>query len=255
MLAVNLGGVCLCMKHELAVMVPRGRGTIVNTSSVAGLVGTPQSAPYTAAKHGVVGLTRTAALEHGRNDIRVNAIAPGFTRTPMVKELFENPSSEIEQLLALSPLGRVAEPSEIAEAALWPTSPASSSSPVTCSWSTAASPRNEPARDEPARSRAPHRQPRCPRQPRAGRTREAGRDRREVLTMLFDFGRPTDGIFQTAFVVEDLDAAIEQFSARLTVGPWTTMRAVGPEGAYYRGNRRRPQCASGSGSPDTCCTS
>ena len=125
-LAVNLGGVCLCMKHELAVMVPRGRGTIVNTSSVAGLVGTPQSAPYTAAKHGVVGLTRTAALEHGRNGIRVNAIAPGFTRTPMVKELFENPSSEIEQLLALSPLGRVAEPSEIAEAALWLTSPASS---------------------------------------------------------------------------------------------------------------------------------
>jgi NAD(P)-dependent dehydrogenase (short-subunit alcohol dehydrogenase family) len=125
-LAVNLGGVCLCMKHELAVMVPRGRGTIVNTSSVAGLVGTPQSAPYTAAKHGVVGLTRTAALEHGRNGIRVNAIAPGFTRTPMVKELFENPSSEIEQLLALSPLGRVAEPGEIAEAALWLTSPASS---------------------------------------------------------------------------------------------------------------------------------
>ena len=90
------------------------------------MVGTPQSAPYTAAKHGVVGLTRTAALEHGRNGIRVNAIAPGFTRTPMVKELFENPSIEIEELLALSPLGRVAEPSEIAEAALWLTSPASS---------------------------------------------------------------------------------------------------------------------------------
>jgi NAD(P)-dependent dehydrogenase (short-subunit alcohol dehydrogenase family) len=125
-LAVNLTGVCLCMKHELAVMVPRKRGTIVNTASVAGLVGTPQSAPYTAAKHGIVGLTRTAALEHGRRGIRVNAIAPGFTRTPMVKELFENPSSVIEQLLALSPLGRIAEPHEIAEAALWLTSPASS---------------------------------------------------------------------------------------------------------------------------------
>jgi A-factor type gamma-butyrolactone 1'-reductase (1S-forming) len=125
-LAVNLTGVCLCMKHELAVMVPRKRGTIVNTASVAGLVGTPQSAPYTAAKHGIVGLTRTAALEHGRRGIRVNAIAPGFTRTPMVKELFENPSGVIEQLLALSPLGRIAEPHEIAEAALWLTSPASS---------------------------------------------------------------------------------------------------------------------------------
>jgi NAD(P)-dependent dehydrogenase (short-subunit alcohol dehydrogenase family) len=125
-LAVNLTGVCLCMKHELAAMVPRKRGTIVNTASVAGLVGTPQSAAYTAAKHGIVGLTRTAALEHGRRGIRVNAIAPGFTRTPMVKKLFENPSSVIEQLLALSPLGRIAEPHEIAEAALWLTSPASS---------------------------------------------------------------------------------------------------------------------------------
>jgi A-factor type gamma-butyrolactone 1'-reductase (1S-forming) len=91
-LTVNLTGVCLCMKHELAVMVPRERGTIVNTSLVAGLVGTPQSAEYTAAKHGVVGLTRTAVLEHGRRGIRVNAVAPGFTRTPMVKNLFESPS-------------------------------------------------------------------------------------------------------------------------------------------------------------------
>jgi len=81
MIAVNLRGVWLCMKHELAVMVPRRRGTIVNTSSVAGLRGTPRSAAYTAAKHGVIGLTRTGAVEHGLHGIRVNAIAPGFTRS------------------------------------------------------------------------------------------------------------------------------------------------------------------------------
>ena len=137
MIAVDLRGVCLCMKHELAVMVPRGRGTIVNTSSVAGLVGTPQSAPYTAAKHGVVGLTRTAALEHGRNGIRVNAIAPGFTRSGDAAGLLEKlgPGAEqivaqmvaaVEQMAAAYPIGRMAEPREMAEAALWLTSPASS---------------------------------------------------------------------------------------------------------------------------------
>ena len=126
MIAINLRGVWLCMKHELAVMAPRGRGTIVNTASVAGLVGTSQAAAYTAAKHGVVGLTRAAAVEHGRNGIRVNAIAPGFTRTAMVEDLFEVPGFDIDSLVAAAPLGRVAEPEEMAEAALWLTSAASS---------------------------------------------------------------------------------------------------------------------------------
>lgn len=125
-ISTNLRGVWLCMKYELAAMVPLGRGTIVNTASVAGLVGTPQAAAYTAAKHGVVGLTRVGAVEHGRHGIRVNAIAPGFTRTAMVTPLFELPDFDIDSLLAALPLGRIAEPREMAEVALWLTSPASS---------------------------------------------------------------------------------------------------------------------------------
>ena len=126
LMAVNLRGVWLCMKHELATMVPLGRGTIVNAASVAGVVGTAGLSSYTAAKHGVVGLTRTAAVEHGCNGIRVNAVAPGFTRTPMVKDVLDDPSIDIEKLLATSPMARMAEPREIAEAVLWLTSPLSS---------------------------------------------------------------------------------------------------------------------------------
>ena len=136
-IAVDLRGVWLCMKHELAVMAPRGRGTIVNTSSVAGLTGTPRSAPYTAAKHGVIGLTRAGAVEHGRNGIRVNAIAPGFTRSGNAEDLLSKMGPDaapmvaqmvaaVEQMAAAYPLGRMAEPREMAEAALWLTSPASS---------------------------------------------------------------------------------------------------------------------------------
>jgi A-factor type gamma-butyrolactone 1'-reductase (1S-forming) len=107
-------------------MVPRKRGTIVNTASAAGLVGTARAAAYTAAKHGVIGLTRTGAVEHGPNGIRVNAIAPGLTRTGMVTPLFDIPEFNIEPVLAGLPLGRLAEPREMAEVALWLTSPASS---------------------------------------------------------------------------------------------------------------------------------
>jgi A-factor type gamma-butyrolactone 1'-reductase (1S-forming) len=137
MIAVNLRGVWLCMKHELAVMVPRRRGTIVNTSSVAGLTGTPRSAAYTASKHGVIGLTRTGAVEHGPRGIRVNAIAPGFTRSgttedllgkldPAAAQMAAQIVAAVEQMAAAYPLGRMAEPREMAEAALWLTSPASS---------------------------------------------------------------------------------------------------------------------------------
>ena len=125
-LAVNLGGVCLVHEARAGRDGPQRAGDDRQHVVRRGAGRYAAVGAYTAAKHGVVGLTRTAALEHGRNGIRVNAIAPGFTRTPMVKELFEEPGIEIEQLLALSPLGRVAEPSEIAEAALWLTSPASS---------------------------------------------------------------------------------------------------------------------------------
>jgi A-factor type gamma-butyrolactone 1'-reductase (1S-forming) len=126
MMAVNVRGVWLCTKHELAVMVPRERGTIVNTSSAAGLVGTPKTASYTTAKHAVIGLTRTAAVEHARHGIRVNAIAPGMTRTAMVEDLFKDSGADMNAFAAAVPLGRFAEPREIAEAALWLTSSASS---------------------------------------------------------------------------------------------------------------------------------
>jgi NAD(P)-dependent dehydrogenase (short-subunit alcohol dehydrogenase family) len=125
-LAVNLRGVWLCMKHELAVMLAQGHGSIVNTSSVAGLVGLPGSAAYAAAKHGIIGLTRSAAAEHGRRGVRVNALAPGLTRTDMVQGMIASGDLDQEAHLASVPLGRMAQPREIAEAVLWLASPLSS---------------------------------------------------------------------------------------------------------------------------------
>jgi NAD(P)-dependent dehydrogenase (short-subunit alcohol dehydrogenase family) len=125
-LAVNLRGVWLCMKHELAVMLAQGHGSIVNTSSVAGLVGLPGSAAYAAAKHGIIGLTRSAAAEHGRRGVRVNALAPGLTRTDMVLGMIASGDLDEEAHLASVPLGRMAQPREIAEAVLWLASPLSS---------------------------------------------------------------------------------------------------------------------------------
>ncbi|MFC8427938.1 SDR family NAD(P)-dependent oxidoreductase [Streptomyces sp. NPDC057253] len=125
--SVNLRGVWLCMKHELAVMVPQGHGAIVNTSSVAGLVGNAGGgAAYSAFKHGVVGLTRSAAAEHGRHGIRVNAIAPGLTRTGMLRHLEEHEHLDADGAAAATPLGRVADAREVAEAAYWLASPRAS---------------------------------------------------------------------------------------------------------------------------------
>jgi A-factor type gamma-butyrolactone 1'-reductase (1S-forming) len=115
----NLRGVWLCLKYEIGHMKTHGGGAVVNVSSVAGIVGNPGSAAYTAAKHGVIGLTRAAAGEYGRSGIRINAISPGLTRTPLIEGLArENPAlaGKFGQNI---PLGRAAEPSEIAEAALW----------------------------------------------------------------------------------------------------------------------------------------
>jgi len=124
--AVNLRGVWLSMKHQLAEMVRRRRGAIVNVSSVAGLVGAPGSATYSAAKHGVVGLTRSVAAEYGRKGIRVNAVAPGLTRTEMVQQLVSSGAMNPAELLARTPLGRMAEPEEIAEAVAWLCAPQAS---------------------------------------------------------------------------------------------------------------------------------
>jgi NAD(P)-dependent dehydrogenase (short-subunit alcohol dehydrogenase family) len=117
-LAVNLKGVWLCMKYELPQMLATG-GAIVNAGSTAAVVGLPKFAAYTATKHGVVGLTKAAALDYADKGIRLNVVSPGATRTPMMlKAMEENP--EREQLVRSSiPMGRLAEPDEVAEAAVW----------------------------------------------------------------------------------------------------------------------------------------
>jgi NAD(P)-dependent dehydrogenase (short-subunit alcohol dehydrogenase family) len=116
MLDVNLTGVFLCMKHELAQMLAQGGGAIVNTASIAGLIGLPTASNYTAAKHGVVGITRTAALEYATDHIRVNAVCPGYIRTPMTDATMQLRG---EYLMSLVPMRRLGEPEEIAEAVVW----------------------------------------------------------------------------------------------------------------------------------------
>ncbi|MEX1008316.1 MAG: SDR family oxidoreductase [Acidimicrobiia bacterium] len=118
-IGVMLTGVFLGMKYEIPAMLARGGGAIVNTSSVAGLTGYPGQSGYIAAKHGVIGLTRTVALEYGAQGIRVNAICPGTARTPMVAGALDRFPEIGEQLVSRHPIGRIAEPSEIAEAAVW----------------------------------------------------------------------------------------------------------------------------------------
>jgi NAD(P)-dependent dehydrogenase (short-subunit alcohol dehydrogenase family) len=113
---VDVKGVWLCMKHELQHMKAHGGGAIVNTSSEAGLVGTPLAGAYVAAKHAVIGLTRTAAGEYANLNIRVNAIAPGTIATPMVLGL---PEEAQQMLMAPQPLHRLGTAEEVAEAVVW----------------------------------------------------------------------------------------------------------------------------------------
>jgi NAD(P)-dependent dehydrogenase (short-subunit alcohol dehydrogenase family) len=115
----NLKSVWLCMKHELKMMVHAGRGSIVNCSSIAGLVGFQHSAAYVASKHGVIGLTRVAALEYARSKIRINAICPGVIRTPMVERYFKEHPSERNTMVDRIPMGRFGTPEEIAETVVW----------------------------------------------------------------------------------------------------------------------------------------
>jgi NAD(P)-dependent dehydrogenase (short-subunit alcohol dehydrogenase family) len=125
-IAVMLTGVYLCMKAEIPLMLARGGGAIVNTASGVGLVGYPQQAAYTASKHGVIGLTKVAALDYGARGVRVNAVCPGTARTPMVERALRYDPSIEERLRALHPMGRIGEASEIAEAAVWLCTPAAS---------------------------------------------------------------------------------------------------------------------------------
>ena len=115
---VNLKGVYLCMKHEIAAMLKTGGGAIVNTASVAGLIGEKGIASYSASKHGVVGLTRTTALDYIGQNIRINAICPGATRTQILADWFQDPKVEAA-ILSRHPIGRIAEPEEIGRVALF----------------------------------------------------------------------------------------------------------------------------------------
>ncbi len=125
-IAVMLTGVYLCMKAEIPAMLERGGGAIVNTASGVGLVGYPGQAAYTASKHGVIGLTKVAALDYGARGVRVNAVCPGTASTPMVDQARAQDPSIDAYLTGLHPIGRIAEPSEIAEAAVWLCTPAAS---------------------------------------------------------------------------------------------------------------------------------
>lgn len=118
-LDVNLTGVWRCMKAEIPAMLSNGGGVIVNCSSVAGLVGFAGSAAYVASKHGIIGLTRTAALEYAPMGIRINAICPGVIDTPMVQRVIHDDPEQARQILALEPIGRMGNPEEIAAAVLW----------------------------------------------------------------------------------------------------------------------------------------
>ena len=121
---VNLTGVWLCLRHEVAQMRAQGSGgVIINTASILGLVGTATSSAYVAAKHGVVGLTKTAAADHAEDNIRVNAVCPGYIETPMTEETMRRRG---ERILARVPMARMGQANEIAEAVVWLCSPKAS---------------------------------------------------------------------------------------------------------------------------------
>ena len=117
-LGINLSGVFYCMKYEIAAMLAKGGGAIVNMSSILGEVGFAGSPAYVAAKHGILGLTKNAALEYSSQGIRVNAVGPAFIRTPLIAALEEDPQA-LSGLVAAHPIGRLGEPGEVAELVLW----------------------------------------------------------------------------------------------------------------------------------------
>jgi len=118
-IGVNLTGVWLCMKYEIPQMLKQGRGAIVNTSSAAGLIGTPGCTAYTASKHGVIGLTKTVALEYAKAGIRVNAVCPGAFYTPMLDRVLKNYPDMEKYYQEGHPMGRLGNPEELAMTVVW----------------------------------------------------------------------------------------------------------------------------------------
>jgi len=116
---INLLGVWKCLRAEIPVMLKQGKGAIVNTASVAGLVGAGAFAAYVASKHAVVGLTKTCALDYAKQGIRLNAVCPGVIQTPMVDRLAELVPGVIDALLTVKPMGRLGTAEEVAEAVIW----------------------------------------------------------------------------------------------------------------------------------------
>ena len=121
--AINLRSVWLCMKYELLQMRKQESGAIVNNSSIGGLIGIPGRAIYHATKHGVIGLTKSAALEYAARGIRINAICPGAIETPMVAAMVAKEPETMKDILKEQPIGRLGRPEEIASAVLWLCSP------------------------------------------------------------------------------------------------------------------------------------
>ncbi|MBD2114108.1 MULTISPECIES: SDR family oxidoreductase [Cyanophyceae] len=116
---INLRGVFLCMKHEIPLILEQGGGAIVNTSSGAGIIGIKGSPAYTAAKHGVIGLTKAAALDYAAQNIHINAVCPGYIDTPMMGRFTGGTDEGRSQVIAEEPIGRMGKPEEIAAAVVW----------------------------------------------------------------------------------------------------------------------------------------
>ena len=118
MIATNLSSVFYCMKYQITQMMKQGGGAIVNNSSILGSVGFAGAAAYVAAKHGVIGLTETSAIEYSKNGIRINAIGPGFINTPLLSDAGIDEAGK-KALIHLHPIGRLGEPNEVAELVIW----------------------------------------------------------------------------------------------------------------------------------------
>jgi NAD(P)-dependent dehydrogenase (short-subunit alcohol dehydrogenase family) len=123
---INLRGVFLCMKYEIPLMLKQGGGAIVNTSSGAGVIGIKGGGVYAAAKHGVIGLTKSAALDYAAQNIRINVVAPGYIATPMMDRFTGGKPEGWEKITSEEPIGRVGKPEEIADAVIWLCSDAAS---------------------------------------------------------------------------------------------------------------------------------